>query len=210
MFILLGHALEGGLCGSSLSGQPACHVCGRWAPGRGRVSQAVCPACNQATGLGLSFLEASGRASTLLLANGAAERVRPRRQGSSRGCTRRGAAREHVTGSHSGLTAVGLRLRGGSQPRACPSAVRPRRDALPGAHSPGPGDPQASGASAAAPFFLSRAFGLIAWANAPGRLCLKDRDAGFCIFSPYPQPGAGRSVGQGTGLAQGRRKVTRG
>lgn len=68
------------MCGSSLSG----HVCGRRAPGRGRVSRAVCPARNQATGLGLSFLEASGWASTLLLTNEAAERVRPRRQGSSR------------------------------------------------------------------------------------------------------------------------------
>lgn len=72
VFIRLGHALEGGLCGSSLSGQPDGHVCGRRAPGRGRVSRAVCPACNQATGLGLSFLEASGWASTLLVANGAA------------------------------------------------------------------------------------------------------------------------------------------
>ena len=80
VFIRLGHALEGAVCGSSLSG----HVCGRRAPGRGRVSRAVCPARNQATGLGLSFLEASGWASTLLLTNEAAERVRPRRQGSSR------------------------------------------------------------------------------------------------------------------------------
>lgn len=56
-------------------------------------------------------------------------RPNPAVRRSSGNCRRLRAARAHITGSHSGLTAVAVRLRG-VRPRASPSAVRPARSTL--------------------------------------------------------------------------------